>query len=58
MWMELQKHLKLCFSCVQARQPNGADLFICYAGVQMREAVASKADWLIFDFDELMGYLV
>ncbi|BAF29848.1 phosphoserine phosphatase, chloroplastic [Oryza sativa Japonica Group] len=43
---------------LEARQPNGADLFICYAGVQMREAVASKADWLIFDFDELMGYLV
>ncbi|WOL01449.1 hypothetical protein Cni_G10165 [Canna indica] len=39
---------------LEARQPGGADLFICYAGVQMREAVAAKADWLVFDFQELM----
>ncbi|KAF0920141.1 hypothetical protein E2562_033444 [Oryza meyeriana var. granulata] len=43
---------------LEARQPNGADLFICYAGVQMREAVAAKADWVVYDFDELMAYLV
>uniref|UniRef100_A0A0D9XZL1 O-phosphoserine phosphohydrolase n=1 Tax=Leersia perrieri TaxID=77586 RepID=A0A0D9XZL1_9ORYZ len=43
---------------LEARQHNGADLFICYAGVQMREAVAAKADWVVFDFDELMAYLV
>ncbi|KAH9778181.1 phosphoserine phosphatase [Citrus sinensis] len=31
---------------LEARQPGGADLFICYGGVQLREAVAAKADWL------------
>jgi hypothetical protein len=35
---------------LQARRPGGAELFICYAGVQMREAAASKADWVVFDF--------
>uniref|UniRef100_A0A453AYW2 Uncharacterized protein n=1 Tax=Aegilops tauschii subsp. strangulata TaxID=200361 RepID=A0A453AYW2_AEGTS len=41
----------------QARQPGGADLFICYAGVQMREAVAAKADWTVFEFEELISEL-
>ncbi len=41
----------------QARQPGGADLFICYAGVQMREAVAAKADWVVIDFQELISEL-
>jgi len=41
----------------QARQPGGADLFIYYGGVQMREAVARKADWVVSDFHELMAYL-
>uniref|UniRef100_A0A0E0F7V3 phosphoserine phosphatase n=2 Tax=Oryza TaxID=4527 RepID=A0A0E0F7V3_9ORYZ len=40
-----------------ARQPGGADLFICYAGVQMREAVAAKADWVVIDFQELISEL-
>lgn len=43
--------------CLQARQPDGADLFICYAGVQMREAVAAKADWVVFEFQELIAEL-
>jgi phosphoserine phosphatase len=42
---------------LQARQPGGAVLFICYAGVQMREAVAAKADWTVFDFQELIAEL-
>ncbi|XP_072972154.1 phosphoserine phosphatase, chloroplastic [Typha angustifolia] len=42
---------------LEARKPGGADLFICYAGVQMREAVAAKADWLIFNFQELLSTL-
>uniref|UniRef100_A0ACD5TN76 Uncharacterized protein n=1 Tax=Avena sativa TaxID=4498 RepID=A0ACD5TN76_AVESA len=42
---------------LEARQPGGADLFICYGGVQMREAVAAKADWVVSDFQELMAYL-
>ncbi|KAL6654670.1 hypothetical protein ACP70R_008135 [Stipagrostis hirtigluma subsp. patula] len=42
---------------LEARQPGGADIFICYAGVQLREAVAAKADWVVFDFEELIGEL-
>ncbi|XP_064951691.1 phosphoserine phosphatase, chloroplastic-like isoform X1 [Musa acuminata AAA Group] len=39
---------------LEAKKPGGADLFICFAGVQMREAVAAKADWLVFNFEELL----
>ncbi|XP_050376917.1 phosphoserine phosphatase, chloroplastic [Argentina anserina] len=42
---------------LEARQPGGADLFICYAGVQHREAVAAKADWLAFNFEQLISAL-
>ncbi|XP_018449166.1 phosphoserine phosphatase, chloroplastic-like isoform X3 [Raphanus sativus] len=42
---------------LEARQPGGADLFICYAGVQLREAVAAQADWLIFSFEPLINSL-
>lgn len=42
------------FSKWQARRPGGADLFICYAGVQLRDGVAAKADWLVFDFKDLV----
>ncbi|KAG1366763.1 phosphoserine phosphatase, chloroplastic [Cocos nucifera] len=42
---------------LEARKLGGADLFICYAGVQMREAVAAKADWLVFSFQELLTSL-
>uniref|UniRef100_A0A1D1YVD3 phosphoserine phosphatase n=1 Tax=Anthurium amnicola TaxID=1678845 RepID=A0A1D1YVD3_9ARAE len=42
---------------LEARKPGGADLFICYAGVQLREAVAEKADWLLFNFENLCAVL-
>ena len=42
---------------LQARRPGGGDLFICYAGVQLREAVAAQADWLIFNFEPLINSL-
>ncbi|MED6130605.1 hypothetical protein PIB30_002197 [Stylosanthes scabra] len=42
---------------LEARRPGGADLFICYAGVQLREAVARKADWLVFNFEDLINSL-
>lgn len=45
------------FYSLQARKPGGADMFICYAGVQLREAVASKSDWLVFDFKDLINTL-
>ncbi|OVA02149.1 hypothetical protein BVC80_8787g15 [Macleaya cordata] len=42
---------------LEARRPGGADLFICYGGVQHREAVAAKADWLVFHFRDLIKSL-
>ncbi|CAK9147968.1 unnamed protein product [Ilex paraguariensis] len=42
---------------LEARQPGGADLFICYGGVQLRETVAAKADWLVFKFRDLINSL-
>ncbi|KAF3784558.1 Phosphoserine phosphatase [Nymphaea thermarum] len=39
---------------LEARRPGGADLFICYGGVQLRESVAAKADWLVFNFQDLI----
>ncbi|CAL5201807.1 unnamed protein product [Lathyrus oleraceus] len=41
----------------EARRPGGADLFVCYAGVQLRQAVAAKADWLVFNFQDLINSL-
>ncbi|OMO53148.1 Phosphoserine phosphatase SerB [Corchorus capsularis] len=32
---------------LEARKPGGADMFICYAGVELREAVAAKANWFV-----------
>ncbi|KAF2312859.1 hypothetical protein GH714_040912 [Hevea brasiliensis] len=32
---------------LEARKPGGANLFICYAGVQLRQTVAAKADCII-----------
>ncbi|KAF7134742.1 hypothetical protein RHSIM_Rhsim08G0146000 [Rhododendron simsii] len=42
---------------LEARKPGGADLFICYAGVQLRDSVAAKADWLVFRFTDLINSL-
>ncbi|KAJ0963490.1 hypothetical protein J5N97_028612 [Dioscorea zingiberensis] len=42
---------------LEARKPGGADLFICYGGVQLRESVATKADWLVFNFQDLLNSL-
>uniref|UniRef100_A0A7N0ZRF2 phosphoserine phosphatase n=1 Tax=Kalanchoe fedtschenkoi TaxID=63787 RepID=A0A7N0ZRF2_KALFE len=42
---------------LEARQPGGADLFICYGGVQLREGVAANADWLVFNFKDLINSL-
>ncbi|KAF4356980.1 hypothetical protein F8388_015956 [Cannabis sativa] len=41
----------------QRGKPGGADLFVCYAGVQHRAAVAANADWLVFDFKDLISCL-
>ncbi|KAM3374009.1 phosphoserine phosphatase, chloroplastic isoform X1 [Capsicum galapagoense] len=43
---------------LEARMPGGADLFVCYGGIQLRESVAAKADWLVFNFKDLINSLV
>ncbi|GFZ17007.1 3-phosphoserine phosphatase [Actinidia rufa] len=42
---------------INALKPGGADLFTCYAGVQLRDAVAAKADWLVFRLNDLINSL-
>ncbi|KAL6494311.1 hypothetical protein OROGR_031111 [Orobanche gracilis] len=42
---------------LEARHPGGADLFICYGGVQLRERVAARADWLVYNFKDLINSL-
>ncbi|XP_020689975.1 phosphoserine phosphatase, chloroplastic isoform X1 [Dendrobium catenatum] len=42
---------------LEARMPGGADLFICYGGVLLREAVAAKADWVVLSFEDLSNAL-
>ncbi|KAI3759248.1 hypothetical protein L6452_06919 [Arctium lappa] len=42
---------------LEAQKPGCADLFICYGGVQLREAVSVKAGWLVFNFKDLINSL-
>ncbi|XP_031498545.1 phosphoserine phosphatase, chloroplastic-like [Nymphaea colorata] len=42
---------------LEARREGSADLFICYGGAQLRQNVAGRADWLIFNFDDLLEAL-
>ncbi|KMZ56516.1 Phosphoserine phosphatase [Zostera marina] len=42
---------------LEARMPGGADLFICYGGVQLRDAVAKNADWVVLNFEDLITSL-
>ncbi|GMH05769.1 hypothetical protein Nepgr_007609 [Nepenthes gracilis] len=42
---------------LEARQPGGADMFICYGGVQLRDTVSAKADWLVLNFKDLINPL-
>jgi len=39
---------------LEARQPGGADAYICYGGIQLRDKVAEAADWLVLNFDDLI----
>lgn len=32
---------------LEARQPGGAEIFICYSGVVLRESVAEQSDWVV-----------
>lgn len=42
---------------LEARQPGGADLFIGYGGVSVREVVAKNADWFLLEFYPLIDAL-
>lgn len=42
---------------LEARKPGGADIFICYGGVQHRELVAAEADWFVVRFKDLIDNL-
>lgn len=42
---------------LEARIPGGADIFICYGGVLLREAVAAKSDWTVLSFEHLSSAL-
>ncbi|MCO5552154.1 hypothetical protein L7F22_005664 [Adiantum nelumboides] len=42
---------------LEARQPGGADIFICYGGVQFRANVAAQADWCVLNFRDLIESL-
>lgn len=42
---------------LEARQPGGADIFVCYGGVVTRENVAKEADWFVDSFHPLIDAL-
>lgn len=42
---------------MEARQPGGAEIFVCYGGVVFREKVAAGADWVIMDIYTLLRSL-
>jgi len=37
----------------QAKAPGAADAFIGFGGVADRDAVREKADWFVYNFDEV-----
>ena len=39
---------------LESRAPGGADVFVGYGGVQVRQAVEEGADWFVTDFDKFM----
>ena len=43
--------------CLQARQDGGADLFIGYGGVHVREKVLAGSDWYVMSFEPLIAVL-
>lgn len=42
---------------LEARQPGGAEIFICYGGVQFRAPVAAQSDWCVRNFRDLFESL-
>ena len=42
---------------LEARAPGGADAFVCFGGVVLRENVAAGADWVVRSFDPLIAAL-
>jgi phosphoserine phosphatase len=42
---------------LESKAPGGADVFVGYGGVQVRETVRTGADWFITDFQDLIDVL-
>lgn len=42
---------------LEARRPGGADIFICFGGVQLRASVAAESDWCVQRFKDLIESL-
>ena len=42
---------------LESRAPGGADVFVGYGGVQVRDAVAAGADWFVTDFQDIIDAL-
>jgi phosphoserine phosphatase len=42
---------------LEARHPDGAEAFICYGGVVLRDNVAAEADWTITSIQPLLDAL-
>jgi phosphoserine phosphatase len=42
---------------LESRAPGGADVFVGYGGVQVRDAVANGADWFVTDFQDIIDVL-
>lgn len=42
---------------LEARQPGGAEIFVCYGGVQFRAPVAAQSDWCVLNFRDLIESL-
>lgn len=41
----------------EARCDGGADIFVCYGGVVLRDNVAAEADWVIMEIQSLLDAL-
>ena len=66
---EACKHLKEAFGYetvvmvgdgatdLEARKVGGADAFICYGGVVLRDKVAAEADWVVTDIRSIIEVL-
>ena len=41
----------------EARCEGGADIFVCYGGVVLRDNVAAEADWVVMSIESMIAAL-